>query len=124
MTHRITVCTSCRLKGTATRPGKELILHLRTALAETRDEMPERYAVGGASCMAGCDHSCTVAFQAPRKASYLFGDIDPSEDLGDLLAFARDYALLSDGWCSSVDRPSKLRKSTLARVPALQSANQ
>ncbi|MEM1301965.1 MAG: DUF1636 domain-containing protein, partial [Pseudomonadota bacterium] len=39
-------------------------------------------------------------------------------DIDDLVAFAQQYAYLHDGWCSSVDRPGKLRKSTLARVPA------
>ena len=39
-------------------------------------------------------------------------------DIDDLISFARSYAYLQDGWCSSVDRPGKLRKTTLARVPA------
>lgn len=68
--------------------------------------------------MAGCDHPCTVAYHGSRKATYLFGDIDPTEDIDDLVSFAKQYADLHDGWCSSVDRPGKLRRSTLARVPS------
>ena len=68
--------------------------------------------------MAGCDRPCTVAYHASKKATYLFGDIAPDEDIDDLVAFAQHYATLNDGWCSSLDRPGKLRKSTLARVPA------
>jgi predicted metal-binding protein len=68
--------------------------------------------------MAGCDSPCTVAYYGSRKATYLFGDIDPTEDVDDLVTFAQQYAYLHDGWCSSVDRPGKLRKSTLARVPS------
>ncbi|MEL7133850.1 MAG: DUF1636 domain-containing protein, partial [Pseudomonadota bacterium] len=76
------------------------------------------FEISGVACMAGCDHPCTVAYHGTKKATYLFGDIDPLTDIEDLIAFARQYAYLHDGWSSSVDRPGKLRKTTLARVPA------
>lgn len=121
MSHRIAVCTSCRAKGSDTRPGQALILALRAALGSS-NSVPEEYDVSGVACMAGCDSPCTVAFQAQHKATYLFGNIDPDADLDDLISYARDYALLADGWCSSVDRPGKLRTSTLARIPAAAAA--
>lgn len=117
-THRITVCTSCRNKGETCRPGYELIAKLRAAIAAAGDSIPEDFEISGTACMAGCDHPCTVAYHATRKASYLFGDISPEDDIDDLLDFAKQYAHLHDGWCSSVDRPGKLRKHTLARIPA------
>lgn len=116
--HKITICTSCRHKGTNCRPGFEMITKLRSAIQLAGNAIPENFEVSGVACMAGCDRPCTVAFHASRKATYLFGDIDPMEDIDDLVSFAQQYAYLSDGWCSSVDRPGKLRKSTLARVPA------
>ena len=118
MTHRITVCTSCRHKGTECRPGYELIEKLRRAIADAGDAIPEDFEVSGVACMAGCDRPCTVAYHGSKKATYLFGDMDPDVDVDDLVTFAKQYAYLNDGWCSSVDRPGKLRKSTLARVPA------
>lgn len=118
MDHRITVCTSCRHKGTECRPGYELIETLRQAITWAGDAIPEAFEISGVACMAGCDHPCTVAYHGTKKATYLFGDIDPETDIDDLVAFAKQYAYLHDGWCSSVDRPGKLRKSTLARVPA------
>ena len=114
--HHITVCTSCRDTHRETRPGYELITQLRAALKD------DGYTVAAAACMAGCDRPCTAAFHAPGKASYLFGDLDPKLDVDDLVQFARQYAFLRDGWCSSLDRPGKLRQSTLARIPALLSA--
>jgi predicted metal-binding protein len=117
-THQITVCTSCRHKGENCRPGYELIERLRAAIAAAGEAIPEDFEISGTACMEGCDRPCTVAFFGSRKASYLFGDIDPDQDIADLVDFARQYAFLNDGWCASVDRPSKLRKSTLARVPA------
>ena len=118
MNHRITICTSCRHKGTECRPGYELIERLRQAIAEAGNAVPEAFEISGVACMAGCDHPCTVAYHGTKKATYLFGDIDPETDIDDLVTFAKQYAYLHDGWCSSVDRPGKLRKSTLARVPA------
>ena len=116
MDHRITICTSCTHKGTECRPGYELIDRLRKAIALSA--VPEDFEISGVACMAGCDRPCTVAYHCTKKATYLFGDIDPETDIDDLVEFARQYAYLHDGWCSSVDRPGKLRKSTLARVPA------
>ncbi len=118
MTHRITICTSCKHKGTECRPGYELIEKLRKAIALAGDAIPEEFAISGVACMAGCDRPCTVGYHSTKKATYLFGDIEPETDIDDLVAFAKQYAFLHDGWCSSIDRPGKLRKSTLARVPA------
>lgn len=118
MDHRITVCTSCRHTGTECRPGYELINRLRQAIEAAGGAVPEDFEISGVACMAGCDRPCTVAYHGSRKATYLFGDIDPETDIDDLVSFAKQYAYLHDGWCSSVDRPGKLRKSTLARVPS------
>lgn len=117
-THKITVCTSCKHKGDTCRPGYALIEKLRKAITAAGDAIPEDFEISGTACMAGCDRPCTVAYFGSRKATYLFGDIDPEQDVDDLVAFARQYAYLQDGWCSSVDRPGKLRSSTLARVPS------
>ena len=116
--HRITVCTSCKHKGTDCRPGYELIAKLRSAMDAAGDAVTEDFEISGVACMAGCDRPCTVAYHGTRKATYLYGDIEPDQDIEDLVAFARHYAELNDGWCSSLDRPGKLRTSTLARVPA------
>lgn len=116
--HRITVCTSCKHKGTECRPGYELIDKLRSAIAAAGDTITEDFAISGVACMAGCDRPCTVAYHGTQKATYLFGDMTPQDDIADLVAFARQYAAMHDGWCTSRDRPGKLRHTTLARIPA------
>lgn len=116
--HQITICTSCKHKGTDCRPGYELIERLRAAITAAGDSISNDFEISGVACMAGCDRPCTVAYHGSRKATYLFGDIDPAEDIDDLVTFAQTYATLTDGWCSSLDRPGKLRSSTLARVPS------
>lgn len=117
-THKISVCTSCRHKGDHCRPGFEMISKLRHAIDMAGDSLTESFEISGVACMAGCDRPCTVAYRSTRKTTYLFGDIDPNADIDDLVEFAKQYLVLRDGWYSSVDRPGKLRKSTLARVPA------
>lgn len=118
MHHRISVCTACRPKGQNEKPGMGLITKLSEQLSITDPALAEQFKVSGVACMAGCDRPCTVGFHASNKATYLFGDIEGEEDLASLVEFAALYACLHDGWCSSVDRPARLRKKTLARVPA------
>ncbi|MBU4531956.1 MAG: DUF1636 domain-containing protein [Hoeflea sp.] len=116
--HKITVCTACRHSGSDCRPGLELIARLRDAMDKAGEATAALFEISGVACMAGCDRPCTVAYLATNKATYLFGDIDPADDTDDLVSFARQYAGLQDGWCSSSQRPGKLRHVTLARVPA------
>lgn len=118
-THRLTICTSCKYKDDLCRPGYELIAKLRAAIDAAGDAIAEEFVISGTANMAGCDRPCTVAYYGSRKASYLFGGIDPGDDIDELVTFARQYAELGDGWRSSVDRPDKLHNTTLARVPAV-----
>ena len=117
-THRLTVCTTCRYQGTWCRPGHDLIARLREAIDAAGDLLGADFEVAGTACMAGCERPCTVAYQASRKATYLFGDIDPDQDVEDLVAFAKQYAALEDGWSAASERPPGLSAKTLARVPA------
>lgn len=116
--HKISVCTSCRHNGSDCRPGRELIKRLRHAIDMADGAVGDDFEVSGIACMAGCDRPCTVAYHGSQKATYLFGDIDPNESIEDLINFARQYAGLDDGWCSSTERPQGLSGKTLARVPA------
>ncbi|WP_342633466.1 DUF1636 domain-containing protein [Oceaniradius stylonematis] len=120
--HKITVCVSCRHKrgepDDQCRPGIELIARLRKAMTLAGDAIGADFAISGTVCMAGCDRPCTVAYFGSHKATYLFGDIDADANIDDLVAFARQYASLDDGWCSSTSRPPGLSGKTLARIPA------
>lgn len=117
--HRIIVCTLCRDVPTGTRSGESLCAELRSRLsAHHEPAVAQGFAVEGVACMADCSRPLTVAFQAQRKAAYLFGSIDAQADPGDLVRFAKLYASLADGWCNSGQRPAGLAGKTLARIPA------
>jgi predicted metal-binding protein len=111
--HQIIACTQCKAADGLSRPGQTLAHRL---WAELDGQLG--YEVRGVGCMAGCERPCTVAFRAPGKAQYLFGDIDPATDFADLLDFARMYHALADGWSKASQRPQGLWDKTLARIPA------
>jgi predicted metal-binding protein len=114
--HHVFVCMTCRDAGADDLPGAALLQTLHQAFAHC--DLSNTFTVSGVRCMAGCTRSCTVGFAATGKAAWLFGDLRP-EDCNDIVAFAGLYASLKDGWCSSTDRPGKLSRSALARIPSL-----
>jgi len=117
--HRIFICTSCKHKGRACRPGYELIKKLRAAIDAAGDALTDDFSISGVACMAACDTPCTVRYQADKKAAYLFGDIDPDQDIDELVAFARLYKSYENGWFPGKVYPEKMRNHTLARVPSM-----
>ena len=84
MTHTITVCRSCA----AGQQG--LAAQLQQALRD------QPYEIAQTDCMSGCTRASTVAFRAPGKTAYLFGDLTLA-DLADLVTFADLYLGSPDG---------------------------
>jgi predicted metal-binding protein len=66
--------------------------------------------------MSGCTRPSTLAFRAPGKTTYLFGDLR-AEDLADLLTFARLYAASPDGTFQDARPLGALRSKAIARIP-------
>lgn len=118
--HQILVCKACKHKGDACKPGFRLLKALRAAVSAAG--LGDEFEVSGTACLAGCvpDHGepCVVGWRATGKATWLFGDIDPDQPLDDLIAFARAYAALEDGWMTGKVLPPRLCDTTLARIPA------
>jgi predicted metal-binding protein len=111
--HQILVCKGCKRTELHRRPGGTMIANLRASIAGM--SLSDQFEVTGTACMGGCDQPCSVAIRAPEKASWLFFNLDPIDDVADIVRFAQLYAALDDGWCRSIDRPGKL----LARLPAM-----
>ena len=117
--HQLILCTTCRQTGTECRPGLDLLKSLnRTADLGRAAGLPEDFGISGTACLSGCSRPCTVAFVADGKTSYLFGDIDPAENLDALVAFARLYRAREDGMTRFTERPQELRGKCLARIPS------
>jgi len=95
-----------------------LIERLRAAIQAAGGALSDDFEISGTACMAGCDTPCTVGYHASKKAAYLFGNIDPDQDIDELVAFAKLYRARDDGWFSGRLYPEKLRENTLGRVPS------
>ncbi|MFM2278502.1 MAG: hypothetical protein RLZZ444_733, partial [Pseudomonadota bacterium] len=85
--YTIHVCDRC---GTDKVRDPQAINDLTERLAIQAENCGAR--VVPVRCMAGCERPMVVGFTAPDKASYLFGDIDPANDIPALLAFGALYA--------------------------------
>ncbi|MDX1072716.1 DUF1636 domain-containing protein [Sinorhizobium meliloti] len=115
--HQFLVCKGCKDTDRHRRPGVTMIGNLRVAISAAG--LSDEFEVTGTACMGGCERPCSVALRAPEKASWLFFNLDPADDIPDIVAFARLYAELDDGWCRSLDRPGKLAENIVARLPAM-----
>lgn len=96
------VCTTCSL-------GQKGFLD------QLRSEMGG-IAVEGVDCMSGCTRDQTVAFRAPGKVAYLFGDITAA-DIPDLRRFAALYGESRDGTFPDARVLGDLRHKAIARIP-------
>ncbi|MGE6785652.1 DUF1636 family protein [Ensifer adhaerens] len=116
--HKITICTDCRFTGAPCAPGAELFKRLNGSIAALGAPLDRDFSIAGTACMAACTRPCTIGFQATGKATYLFGDVSPEEDIDDLVSFAATYAARGDGMTRAAERPRGLKGKTLARIPA------
>lgn len=69
-----------------------------------------------ADCLSGCTRPATLAFRAPGKTAYLFGDIS-ADDLAEILIFARLYLAAPDGNLADARPLGRLRHKVIARIP-------
>lgn len=129
----LVVCTTCRPDGAPRdepAPGERLLLQVRHQLmhqAATLPAQPE-VRVRGTACLSSCSHACTIALQASGKHSYVFGDLAPDGAAGldtsfdtatQILACARQHAASPDGLLAWRERPERLRRGIVARLPPL-----
>lgn len=103
---RIHVCQGCA------GDGGGLAAALDRALAS--DGIGVR--TDAATCMSGCARPVSVAFRAPGKTAYLFGDLEPG-DVAELVRFARVYDASVDGVLVDARPLGALRFKVLARIP-------
>ncbi len=96
------VCTTCSLG--------------QNGFLKTVSDAMDDIDVQGIDCMSGCTRDQTVAFRAPGKIAYLFGDIT-ADDLPELRAFASLYAASADGTFPDARVLGALRHKALARIP-------
>ncbi|MFJ5487622.1 DUF1636 family protein [Hansschlegelia beijingensis] len=113
----VTICRTCRPEGhpeASERPGAALGRAVRDALANV--PAGSQLEVRAIACLSACSRACSAVVAAPGKFSYVVGDLEPC-DAEALVAFALKHAESADGIPAWRDRPAKVRKCTIARVP-------
>lgn len=111
----VIVCTTCRPPGASRElPAAGALLFEAVQALQT----PSAVRVRGMACLSSCGRACSVAFQAPGKHTYLFGDLVPDAETAEhLLVCAGLHAAASDGNLPRNERPARVRSGILARLP-------
>ena len=73
----------------------------------------------GVRCMSQCKRACAIALSGPGRFTYLFGDLDPTRHIADVLSLAAAYAEAVDGFLPRHERPEVMRAGILGRIPPL-----
>ena len=111
----IYICTTCRLPDDTSepRPGAKLLAELENSLKKTNDSI----RLEGVECLSVCKRPCTVAFSAPGKWTYVYGDFSSETAPETILAGAALYSAAEDGLIPWKMRPDALKKGVVARLP-------
>lgn len=103
---KVMLCTTCGLGAAGF--GDVLDAALQASGIEAQ--------VAIVDCMSGCARPSTIAFRAPGKTAYLFGDLDDT-DLDALVHFAALYAASETGDFADARPLGNLRHKAIARIP-------
>ncbi|MFS8859154.1 DUF1636 domain-containing protein [Synechococcus sp. H55.11] len=114
--HCLWVCTTCGSRWV--NGQKEGISKGEMLLAALQSQrLNPQLQLKPVACMSGCSHACVVALAAPRKMTYVFGDLDP-KDVEPILQTAELYLAKPDGILPWAERP--IKKGVIARIPPIQ----
>ena len=115
MTPVLYVCTTCRagapLEDGAAPPGRLMFEAVAGHAAADAVELRE------IACLSLCDSGCAAAIRMPGKWSYLLGRLSPAL-AGDLLDYARLYAVPPTGTVLPSKRAASRGRMVLGRLPA------
>jgi predicted metal-binding protein len=122
--HVLFVCQSCGFSSEqqdyrGDRGGQHLLKHLNELSQEW--ELRSKYKIEAVTCLSGCNRRCVVALSAPNKTTLMFGDLPPLDSAADILQLATQYHASQDGLVPRQERPDRLKKGILARIPPLPS---
>jgi predicted metal-binding protein len=125
--HHLLICTTCasvwengHRKGTS--GGEALWSKLQDQYKNW--DLQAQVSLHSVECLSACSHACAVAFVSPGKHTYVFGDLphDPEEveaTATDILNCAEIFLHKPDGLMSWSDRPNRLKKGVMARIPPI-----
>ena len=118
----LSVCTRCRDGREAAyadrRGGARFADRLIDAIGERRGALPP-FHLRGVACMSQCKRPCVIALTAPRRYTFVFGDLDPFNHADAVLDLLPLYAADPQGRMPRPHRPAPLQAGILGRIPPL-----
>lgn len=116
----IHVCITCRALGAALEPREDRAgFQLWQALRAEAEAEALAYDILPVECLSVCKRPCTVAFSAPGKWTYVYGDLALETAPATILEGAALYQHTADGLIPWKNRPDALKKGVVARLPPL-----
>ncbi|AFY76706.1 MAG: DUF1636 domain-containing protein [Hydrococcus sp. C42_A2020_068] len=119
--HAILVCSTC---ASVWQDGKRVGHSGGQKLLEELTQQSQnwshasKFTIQSVECMNACNNSCVIAFTAPGKFTYLFGNLNrDSNSCNAILKCANLYFQKSDGMMPWSERPDPLKKGIIARIP-------
>ncbi len=110
------------MKQAIRRSGGERLLEQLQTL--NRAAPVEELSIEPNECLGACDRACAIAFNAPDKYIYLFGDLPVDDEnltstAAAVMKFASQYHTKPDGTISYLKCPELLKKRVIAKIPPL-----
>ena len=116
----LSVCTRCRdgrePAHADRRGGARFADRLIDAIGERRGALPS-FHLRGVACMSQCKRPCVVTLTAPRRYTFVFGDLDPFDHAAAVLDLLPLYAADPQGRMPRPSRPAPLQAGILGRIP-------
>jgi predicted metal-binding protein len=109
-------CRDGREGACDTRGGSRLARRVAEKLAWDHDP---QMRLRGVQCMSQCKRSCIVSLAAEGRFTYVFGELDPDDDIHveALFELVSQYSKAPEGFLERKDRPAPLKASILGRLP-------
>lgn len=118
--HTLFVCTSCAFTaGQREHLGQRGGYHLWQSLlkCQQQGQLTPTFKVQPVECLSACNRFCAIAIASPAKTTLMFGDLPALDSATAIAQLATQYAASSDGVIPRRDRPARLQKGILARIP-------
>lgn len=124
--HVLSVCMTCRDGRETcqeTRGGARLAQNV--AKYVLNHSLPH-IKIRGVKCMSQCKRPCIVSLTAENQFTYIFGDLDPDENVHveALIELTALYENSTEGFLERKDRPKVLQANILGRLPPLGSQSE
>lgn len=116
--YQITTCTACRHRDSGHCPGLQMLTQLSASIDKAGPLIDDSFEISGTVAVPSCDRPCRVAYHGSRDSAMLFGDVDPTDDIADLMAYARGFADSRAGWSGQAPVGADPAEYGLARLPS------